>query len=533
MKLRPERPAAGDPLLLDGRQFAALFAALALIALVPILVTNTLPLVDYHNHLARMHVLSALSHSETLQRYYEAPWTALPNLAMDLAVPLLAKWMPVELASKVFVALSLCMLAGGAAALHRVLFGKWSAWPLLAFLLLFNRSLLWGLLNYLFGIGAALLAFSAWIALSRRPRLRLALGTAMALALFFAHLMAFGFYGIMVIGYEAGAILRNRPSVWRALRTLIPAGATFLPGLAVLLLLTPGGGSGAVEFNHLGRKIELLFSVFDNYHTAFDLVCFLLVLLAGAFAFWKKWISLHPAAAVPLALVFLAYLIMPAVAASSTGADRRVPLLLGLLLVAGSRWTAANANVARAFAAAALVLFLVRMGVVTAEWRQSGRTYSELLPAFDRIPHGSRVILAAPGRAEKWEPTPLHHFPVLAVLYRDAFVSTLFANPSQQPVLFRPHYRALADKLGEFRLWDALAGGAAPLDASERAALAEYDFVIFEAPQPFTLPRLNGIAPIVTTPRFVLARIDPVLIKGDPAMAAAASDRPKPDVAAE
>jgi hypothetical protein len=505
---QPVRLAAGDALRLQGAPFAALFVTLALLAAVPVTFTDTLPLVDYHNHLARMHILATLPVSEPLQRYYEATWTALPNLAMDLAVPPLTKWMPVTWAGRLFVVLTLWLLAGGAAVLHRVLFGSWSAGPLLAFLLLYSRSLLWGLINYLIGIGICLIAFSAWIGLRHRPWLRFALGTALALGLFFVHLMAYGFYCVLVMGYEGGVILRERPPVKHALRALFIAGATLLPALPVLLLLTPGGGGGSWEFHHLGHKIDLLFTVFDDYNTAFDFACFLLVLLAGALTLWKRWISLHAAIAAPLAMVILAYLMMPAVAATSSGADQRVPLLLGLLLVAGIRWTAPNLNVARAFAGAALMLFLVRTGVVAAEWRQSDRTYAELLPAFDKIPIGSRVAVAAPPLARKWEAMPLHHFPLLAVLQRDVFVSTLFASPTQQPVAMLPRYRALADRLGEDRIWQALIERVSPLDADERAALAEYNFVIFVGPQPFTVPQISGVTPIVTAPRFVLARLD-------------------------
>jgi hypothetical protein len=80
-------------------------------------------------------------------------WRALPNLAMDLMVPPLTGWLPLAWAGKVFVISTLCLLAGGAAVLHRVLFSSWSARPLLAFLLLYSRTFLWGLLNYLFGVG--------------------------------------------------------------------------------------------------------------------------------------------------------------------------------------------------------------------------------------------------------------------------------------------------------------------------------------------------------------------------------------------
>src|SRR5215472_7245124 len=126
---RPLATAVNDPLRLDGAKFAALFLILAILAALPILLCETLPLVDYPNHLARMHILSTLKSSALLQSYYEIAWRPLPNLAMDLTVPPLARWLPLAWAGKAFVVASLCLMSGGAAMLHRVLFGKWSAWP--------------------------------------------------------------------------------------------------------------------------------------------------------------------------------------------------------------------------------------------------------------------------------------------------------------------------------------------------------------------------------------------------------------------
>jgi hypothetical protein len=176
---------ASDLLLLDGTEFAARFAILALLACLPVLLCETLPLIDYPNHLARMHILSALPSSAQLQNYYAIVWQPLPNLAMDLTVPVLARWLPLAWAGKAFVAAIICLMSGGAAFLHRVLFGMWSAWPLLAFLFVYDHALLWGFVNYLFGIGVSLFALGAWIALRFRPRLRFAAGAIFALVLFF------------------------------------------------------------------------------------------------------------------------------------------------------------------------------------------------------------------------------------------------------------------------------------------------------------------------------------------------------------
>jgi hypothetical protein len=501
---------ASDPLLVHRTVFAALFATLALLACLPVLFCETLPLIDYPNHLARMHILSALPSSARLQNYYAIVWQPLPNLAMDLVVPALAHWLPLAWAGKVFVAAILCLMSGGAALLHRVLFGSWSAWPLLAFLFVYDHALLWGFLNYLFGIGVSLFALASWIGLRSRPRLRFVAGTFFALALFFCHLLAFGLYGVMVIGYEAGRVLRERQRLAREAGSLILAGAPFLPPAAIYLLFTPRSGGGQIVFNQIIDKVVLLFNVFDNYNVAFDATCFAAGVLATGFAFWQRWVRLDPAIAMPLGLLVITYLLMPDTLATASGADGRIPLLLGLLIVAGSRWTAPMKGAARAFAVAALVLFLVRLSVVGTEWLKSDRFYAQLLPAFEKIPAGSRVAVANPTGTVEFPAPSLSHFPALAVVRRDAFVPTLFALPAQQPIALHPHFAAIASQLSTERLWAALAARTAPLDPFERAAFAEYDFVIFHALQPFALPPSREFTPLFVTPRFVLARVNTV-----------------------
>ena len=148
------------------------------------------------------------------------------------------------------------------------------------------------------------------------------------------------------------------------------------------------------------------------------------------------------------------------------------------------------------------------MGVVAAEWRQSDRAYAELLPVLDTIPEGSRVAVATP-HAIKWAHTPLYHFPAWAVVRRDAFVPILFAYPTQQPIALRPLYGELAAKLTPARLWTALVERTTTLDPAESTALAKYDYVLIEGRKSFEMPASAVLSPLVTTPRLVLARVNP------------------------
>src|SRR5208282_154746 len=103
-------------------------------------------------------------------------------------------------------------------ALHRQLYGRWSALPLIAFPLLYNNVFVVGTMNYVFGIGLVLWAVVAWIALRERSwALRLLVSLLFVLALFFCHLYALGVYGVGLLAFElhrlwsAYARLRRSP----------------------------------------------------------------------------------------------------------------------------------------------------------------------------------------------------------------------------------------------------------------------------------------------------------------------------------
>jgi hypothetical protein len=492
---------------LSFRAFAALFAVLVAASSAPLFACDILPLLDYPNHLARVQLLASLPQSPVLQQFYALAWRPIPDLAIDLVAPPLLRFMPLLAAGKLFVLASFVLMAGGAAALHRVLFGRWSAWSCLAFLLLYGRLLLWGLLNYLFGLGLAVAALAGWIALAERGNaVRIIVGTIFALAVYLAHLMAFGVYAVLLLGFEAGGLLRQRAPLGACFRAAAVAGLPLAVPLAILVL-AGSGGSGGVSFSHPWRKLDLLFSVFDLYHRPFDVACFALAVIGLGWAYWRRWIALAPAMIVPLALLAIVYLAMPTQLLGASGADRRLPLALFVTLFGSSAWAAPRPRLERLYLGAAAVMLALRLATVTASWQASDRDYRALLAGLDRVPIGSRIAVAFPEGAVNVVATPLVHFPVLAVARRQAFVPTLFAEAGQQPVTLRPPFRALAERLSPDSLWAAFVTGAAPLDADQRAALAAYDYVVFTDLQPFALANAAGLELAFQAPRFALYRV--------------------------
>src|SRR5437764_4762218 len=133
------------PRIADANAWPALcfLAALALTVL-PLALVDQLPIQDYPNHLARMHILASRGDSPALQRFYEIDWRPIGNLGMDLIVPPLAWAMPLEWAGRAFVAISFVLLAGGAMLLHRAVYGRIAVWPLLGFIFVYDRIVFLG-----------------------------------------------------------------------------------------------------------------------------------------------------------------------------------------------------------------------------------------------------------------------------------------------------------------------------------------------------------------------------------------------------
>src|SRR5215203_6343355 len=77
------------------RQIAVLFIVLVGITSIPILLYPWPPLADYINHLSRMHIIATIGSDPDLARFYEVNWQVIPNLMMDLVVPVLEQVMNV------------------------------------------------------------------------------------------------------------------------------------------------------------------------------------------------------------------------------------------------------------------------------------------------------------------------------------------------------------------------------------------------------------------------------------------------------
>jgi hypothetical protein len=432
--------------LVEGRSFALTVIALMLAVVTPIVSTAMPPLTDFINHVARMGIMADLPTNPALARFYDVHWAVIPNLIMDVLVPPLARQIDLIVASRLFLLLVVVLLVTGPMAIHRALWGRLSPWPLLAFPLVYNGIFLYGLVNYLLGLGFALWGVAVWIALRERSVWRRAMAsTACVLLLFLCHLFAVGLYGLTLLAFEIWRISHRPPR--RLAAELLAFGLPFLPVIP-LILASPTLGLSHVNVWESQGKLEGLYLAVQLYRDSVDMVFAAILIGAAVWLTRRDLLRLHGAGWVLLLLGSVVFLAMPRQLFGSWIADQRLPVALMFLLI-GFFAPDLRGRLSRgAFYAFVMGLTLARGVEVQANWLDLSDITRDMRLAVGSIARGSTVLVA---RAD--EPAggmvmeqALSHAPAWAVIERDALVSTIFAVPGKQILAIRPAFADLVDR---------------------------------------------------------------------------------------
>ena len=475
------------------------FALLLALSAAPLFSTVLPPLFDYPNHLARMHLLA-----EGGNAFYDVRWAPLPNLAQDLIVPVLGNLISLELATKLFVLLTFALISAGTIWLNRVATRAWRLWPLLSFLLLYNRAFLWGFLNYLFGLGMALCGIALWLTVEHRQWwARVLISSFVALVCYFSHIAAFGFYALVLLGVEllpALTELRARDCSALSCRMAIGGAQFILPTGLFFAYWQPT--ATAISYANFWRKADLLFSVFDNYNRAFDIACFSMLLALFGWLVVTRRLQTAPRLCAALCVILLAYVVLPSQVFGGSGLDHRLPLSLFLLVIAASEPRFPSDRAAFGVGVVAASVLLARLTIIEGQWRQADRIYSADLAGLDKLPRGTKLAIAIPPDAVHMVSVPEVHLATLAIARREVFVPTLFAYSDQQPIVLKPTYAALAEAATPERFWTVLTGGDAVKIMQLLPVLQQYDYVVLTGRGPINVPPNRCIASAFKRPSF-------------------------------
>jgi hypothetical protein len=443
-----------------------LFAGLALVGLLlPLFVVEIPPILDYPNHLGRIWLLSLHGRDPTLSRMYAPDWHLIPNLAIDVVVPPLLRVFPLYAAGRVALAMTLLLPVTGTIVLHRAIHRRWSVWPLASCLIAYNVVFLLGFMNFLLGVGVALLTAAAWTALRpRRPLLATLALSIGATAIFFCHVVALLLLVVIVVCTQAESLITRLRRRERLLRTIMhdaaECAAGFLMPACLYLDSSFDTAGGNIEYLPVKMKLVELLSPVLTYDVTLDVLT--AVVISGCvvtFLMWRGDKTVLPVRiGFATGVLLLMFVAAPFRAKGGAWLDLRFPVMAAFLLFAGLAPPALPRMFGICAGLAIGMLFVLRTAKVVEVWYAHEAYVDTLRGVVAQIPPGSRVIVARtdpqlnrrwwhevpPGRRLIGFGSADDHLAVLLLIERRAFSPLLFANPTQQPIQVLKPYRKLS-----------------------------------------------------------------------------------------
>lgn len=422
-------------------------AAAAAILVIPIWMSALPAMPDLPAHLACFYLLSGGIKVPELAHFYRVEWHFIPNLASEIAVPFLARFVSLVAAVKLYLSAAVALWVVGAAAIQRALFGRIGMAPLMAAFFAYNANFFWGFLNYDLAAGLCLVVFAGWIASAGLSRgLRIPVFAAAITLIYFCHLFAVAVLLLMIGCFELDFLIRaNALFSRRALARGIDLFLLCLPAALAFVFLKPAFADGGhLEFNILPTWDDRLGSAILTKFDQPAYVALGALAVIGAFGFWRGWLRVHPTMRTVLIALALCVVFMPEWAMGGWGVDLRVPAIFGAVAFAAAdirlslRWRAS-------LAAAALAGLAYCAAAAAGNWLYYDRQYSEFRAAIRTSPPGVRIMTALDGDAMGLaSDEPYWHMAEFAIIDRHGFTPLLFTTAGQHVVRLQPAFERVA-----------------------------------------------------------------------------------------
>jgi hypothetical protein len=499
----------------DRSMGTVVFALLAAVSFLPVLLTPIPAMVDYPNHLARMYILSQ-NGTPDANPYYEVAWALYPNLAMDLLIPQMAQLINVENATRLFLLLSQLLIVGGALVLERVVKGCVHLAGFAALMFLYCLPFAWGFVNFEFGLGVALWGIAVYLMLAERAwPLRFVVNAVFVAVLFTAHFFSLGVYGATLGFYELWRAYDRKVSYRDAALRLVMLA---IPALVLfgIMQLTAGsiGSEGTTWFFEF--KPLWLFRIMSGYNLTLSSASALALMASLFFAAKRGVLKLKPAG-IWLAIGFaILYLAIPSTLLGTSFADLRVIPAAALIVPAFCSLSLPNRRWTIAALTGVTGITLANLAVVFTVWLSYRADYAAIIESFHKIDRGSLVLVGGSGEGE--DPPfndltryPMAYAPTLAVHYANAFVPNVFTAVGKQPVQTRAAVQRLATPYGgpmPIRVLTTIAAGQASSDIPPfiRTWYRDYDYLYVLGPH-VANPLPNLLEELDSSARFVLYKI--------------------------
>lgn len=418
-------------------QSRRLWLLLALGSLVPFLVAPLPPLGDLLTHMARYHVMLDGGQSPFLRQYFRFDWVVAPNMGQDMLMAVVGPVLGVERGAIFLAALLPPLQILLIRQLSKAAHGAVQPTALLAVPFVYCYTYLYGFMNFHTGVALALAVVLFWLRTQHWSELPRAICLlVLAAIVWFAHLAAWGVLVSALAMFEFAVLIRDRNwSPGYIARRIAFAGLpVLLP--ALLILLGPAreivGTAPSLPFA-FKLKISGMGTPLRDEIKLLDLASLALLLAIPALLLLLRQARLLLSFALVAAFLFVAFWLIPTNSMSGFYADTRLVPVMWIFGLISVRFEG-NARTASLIALFAVALFTVRIGATAHGWAERSKSLNAELGALQYIPRGARIANIVPERScfNAWYDDSLKSVPSLAIVRRDAFVSSYWDIPGQQ-----------------------------------------------------------------------------------------------------
>ena len=420
-------------------------AAMALLAMLPLVRPEIPPLVDLPGHMGRYRVQLDYADSRHLADWYAFNWSLIGNLGVDLLIIPLSKIFGLELAVKLVVMTIPALTVGGLLWIAREVHGRIPATALFALPLAYNFPFHFGFVNYALSMAIALNAFALWLRLARlgHLRLRAIIFVPISCLLWLCHTFGWGVLGVLAFSAE---LIRQHDlgyrwfKAWR--RTVIGCLPLALP--MVLMIAWRSGehvtGQTGDWFNWRAKTVWIT-SVLRDRWQLFDLGSTAVLYLILFRGFRDPNIEYSRNLGLSALFLLAVFILLPRIVFGSAYADMRLaPYMIAIALIALRPRHGLSIRGAATLAAMGLAFFAVRMGAATASFWAFADRYDRELAALDHLPENARLVSFVGQKCRnEWLMTRLEHLPAIALERKLAYTNDQWSMAGAQ--LLTTRYR--------------------------------------------------------------------------------------------
>ena len=412
----------------------AAYVVLCVLSLLPFLLIEHPPIVDFANHAARLS-LACNPGDPAVHAMYRYNLGLIPNLAADLVNWPLCGVMGPAAVLKATIAASLALVYFSGWLIQRKLFGEANAFLLLLPAFAMNIVTAMGYINFLAGAAVACLMVALIVGRRRTFGELAVIGNVGGIVLFFCHIFALALGAVLFLGF----MLRDAP---RNARGLIGAGLKTAAMFALPLILIPlvPSASEALRIDYIGkaRAVAALFMTQHPNPSIFGMLLFIPLYLVMR----KNWVRVAPAMWWPLGTLAAYVALVPSGLQEAIDIDARTMVALAWLFFASLEVVDRKREVSAIVAGSSAALVAYSLLMATLVWQPFSNQVAEFRKADHVLPAKALVFAVAPKEPENTIAGSLAygHITSYATLDRRIFNPMEFTGVGMQPLSATPAF---------------------------------------------------------------------------------------------